>query len=335
MKFSDLIGNEKIKKDLEKALHNKKFANTLLFSGPNGIGKSLFAKVASKDLLYPDYCPTSCEHRIDREQHPDLHVYFPEGKTQMHSISSMKKLIQEVYMESFEAKAKVFIIHDAEKMLPSSANALLKTLEEPTVNSYLFLISSKPLELLSTITSRCMHFRFSYIAEHEITQLIEKKYQKTAIQAKQIAREAQGSIRKAIEIATFPNYEKIREMIFSFLNKKPIQSYTDFQDSMKELEKTFASFYEKTPDLLKEKLIDVIFSHIMMWYRDLHLLNAECDESLLFYADFSQELKTHQKEYLPSMDQVHLILDEVRFGLDRNFSLVSCLERLFFRLELI
>ena len=66
-------------------------------------------------------------------------------------------------MAPFEAKAKVFIIKDADRMLPPSANALLKTLEEPTYDSYIIMTTSNLDEILPTIASRCFKINFSSI----------------------------------------------------------------------------------------------------------------------------------------------------------------------------
>ena len=98
--------------------------------------------------------------KIETNNHPDLHVYEPEGKTYHHSIASIRNLIGQVYMAPFEAEAKVFIIKDAHRMLKSSANALLKTLEEPTLDSFIILTSSKADDIIPTITSRCFRINF-------------------------------------------------------------------------------------------------------------------------------------------------------------------------------
>lgn len=92
--------------------------------------------------------------KIDSRNHPDVHLYSPEGKSLMHSMASIQKLIREIALPPFEAPSKVFIIEDAEKMLPSSSNALLKTLEEPPKDTFFFLLSNHPELLLPTISSR-------------------------------------------------------------------------------------------------------------------------------------------------------------------------------------
>ncbi len=79
----------------------------------------------------------------------------------MHSIESVRNFIHEVSMAPYGSKYKVFIIHDAERMLPTSANALLKTFEEPSKNSVIILISNHADILIPTILSRCTVVRFN------------------------------------------------------------------------------------------------------------------------------------------------------------------------------
>nr|NGX59377.1 DNA polymerase III subunit gamma/tau [Chlamydiota bacterium] len=102
-----------------------------------------------KQLLGPTHIA-----KIDSGNHPDLHHYIPEGKSGLHPMANMQRLIRETALPPFEAKRKIFLIEEAEKMLPSSSNALLKTLEEPPEGAYFLLLSDHPDLLLPTILSR-------------------------------------------------------------------------------------------------------------------------------------------------------------------------------------
>jgi DNA polymerase III delta prime subunit len=70
-------------------------------------------------------------------------------------------MIAEVSLPPFESPIKIFIFHDAEKMLPSSANALLKTLEEPPSDTYILLLTTNPGAIIPTIISRCRLIPFA------------------------------------------------------------------------------------------------------------------------------------------------------------------------------
>ena len=119
--FSHLIGNSTAKQLLEHMAEKGSVPCSLLFYGPASACKKEFAIALARRLL-----------ATHKKEPPDLHLLLPEGeKTLHHPITAIRALIQEASLPPFEAPCKVFIIDDAEKMLPASCNALLKTLEEP------------------------------------------------------------------------------------------------------------------------------------------------------------------------------------------------------------
>lgn len=336
MCFEELLGNEPAKAFLKRSLQTKNVPNALLFAGPEGVGKNLFAREFALELMY-----SKNPEKKARSHHADLHVYSPEGKMQMHSIASIRSLIDEVSMAPFEAEAKIFVIQEAERMLPTSSNALLKTLEEPTENSYLILLSSRPDEFLPTVISRCCRLNFTFISEEQIASLLVLKYKKDAKEAKRIAKQAQGSVGKALDMALHTSYDEIREALFGILAKRSISTYYELSKAILDLEKlcneplSAKAINEQEAVQRWKRHTDLLFSHILMWYRDLHLINSGCDRELLFFSDHFQEIDTKHCNNLPSLEKVHQALDEVRLGFDRNMRLSACLEQLFFKLDLI
>lgn len=93
-------------------------------------------------------------------QFVDLHHLQVEGKVGMHSVATIRDLIEKASLSPFVAAGKAFIIEDAERMLPASANALLKTIEEPPPNTLFILVSQAPEKILPTIRSRSQLVRF-------------------------------------------------------------------------------------------------------------------------------------------------------------------------------
>src|SRR3990167_1933568 len=118
--FESLLGNESVKIYLRKAVALNRVPHALLFSGIDGIGKSLFAKELATHLLQ------SNKERVDSASHPDLHILRPEGKGALHSIEALREMTHAMQQMPFEAKAKVFLIYDAHRMQPVQANAILK-----------------------------------------------------------------------------------------------------------------------------------------------------------------------------------------------------------------
>ncbi|MCH9608815.1 MAG: hypothetical protein S4CHLAM45_07270 [Chlamydiales bacterium] len=101
----------------------------------------------------------------DKEFHPDLHEIRPEGN--FHPIASLRQLAEDVALSPYQAPYKVFLIYQAEQMQPASANALLKTFEEPSDRTVIILLSSHPDTILPTILSRCQTYRYQESEEEQ------------------------------------------------------------------------------------------------------------------------------------------------------------------------
>ena len=150
----------------------------LLFKGAKGIGKFELAMTFAKSLLcqQPDEhhyacgnCP-SC-HWFEQGAHPDFRLLQSElesldgeetesGKkpSKQISVEQVRALSDLVGMSAHQGGRRIVVIHPAETMNTNSANALLKSLEEPPKDLLFILVSHKPQQLLPTILSRCLSF---------------------------------------------------------------------------------------------------------------------------------------------------------------------------------
>jgi DNA polymerase-3 subunit delta' len=91
------------------------------------------------------------------DRHPDLHWLHPEEDKETISIDQVRAVIDDFTLTAHRGAAKVVLVEPAEGLTTAAANALLKTLEEPTPQGYLLLTSSQPGRLPATIRSRCQH----------------------------------------------------------------------------------------------------------------------------------------------------------------------------------
>lgn len=336
MDFDDIIGNDSIKDKLKASLENNTISNTLLFSGPEAIGKSLFALVLASKLMHPekDLDPSALK-KIESSNHPDLHVFEPEGKTSQHSIASIRSLIEQVNMAPFEAQAKIFIVKDAHRMLHPSANALLKTLEEPTLDSFIILISSRVDEILPTITSRCFRYNFSAIKEEEIVNFLQKTYSLLKEDALKISRISNGSIGRAIELSKHPDFLKKREFFINILAKENIFSFFELSEALNKLEDEYLESFSKDNQAQYFNEVDLLLEKLLYWFRDLHLLKINGDEKLLFFSDKIELLKKQDLNNLPSLDKINKLVDEIKLALSRNIKLKYALENFFIKINFI
>lgn len=182
---------------MTQSAKNERLAHAYLFVGPSQIGKKTLAlelakwllceKKSSPALLYErreqkaaacDSCRSCVD--INKNQHPDVFILSPRQeekkgviKTFEIGIGEIRELRHRLSLFSFGAKYKIAIIDEADNMSREAANAFLKTLEEPTKDSLIFLISSSWQALLATILSRCQLIKFLPVPESEMIKGLE------------------------------------------------------------------------------------------------------------------------------------------------------------------
>jgi DNA polymerase-3 subunit delta' len=103
-------------------------------------------------------CPTCT--RIARGVHPDVPIIAP-GDTGVIKIEQVRGVVDRAGYRPFEGKRRVVIIDEADALMASAQNALLKTLEEPPPSSVFILATSRPDMLLATVRSRCIRLWFA------------------------------------------------------------------------------------------------------------------------------------------------------------------------------
>jgi len=319
MPFSQLIGNDLAQSALKRMASQSSVPNTLLFYGPDGVGKSLFAIALAELLMGP--CHAS---KLSSQNHPDLHIYRPEGKSAIHTVETIRKLIDETSLPPYEAPVKVFIIHDAHQMLPYSSNALLKTLEEPPFHCYFILLTSSLDSILPTIASRCRKVPFFPIPQSQIESLIKEKWEKKPEEARRIAFLSHGSLSKAKQL-TQNTQLPWRNQLLEILSLNLPHDYPQFQKLALELEQSCTPEEEEAP------LIDTdaIFEEIAAWYRDLHLLKEQIAPEYLYHLDSMDRLKLALSNPLPPLEKVLEQIAKARLALQRNIRLRNALENFF------
>lgn len=302
--FEAILGNEPAKAYLCKALAEERLPHALLFAGPAGVGKSRFAKELAVHLL------KSSPSRIEEETHPDFHVLRPEGKSGLHPIEALRNLIDDVHAAPFEGVAKIFAIYDAERMQPAAANAILKTLEEPSPLTVLILMTSAPQEILPTIVSRCSMLRFQPLSEEEIASIL-----KTKGLPERYAALAQGSAGKAVELAERPPLE---ELLFPLLEQK--RTYVESAALIERIEQAI----EDEDPVKQSRNVDHLFAAFLMWHRDQTARRLGLSQVRLFFPQASAASR-----FLPDLRDVERAVDEARLAISRNMRLSVCLEKIF------
>lgn len=363
--FSQIIGNEEIKKQLNQMVTKKAINHALLFAGPDGIGKSLFAWALAAKIL-KEYDPLKDHARkIASGQHPDIHIYHPEGKLGLHSLQSLRQLSEEVYLPPYESSWKVFIIHDADRMLSYSANALLKTFEEPPSHTLIILLSRSQAALIPTIVSRCCTLHFRSISSSLIQNFLKQNYQLDDLLCDQIVKQAQGSVGRAIKLAV--QGDTARVSLLNLFAQGIFVDYRTFQASIQSISEQVEMTKKHAEEAAKEEInkfshdglsplqqqalekelegftalalsqeAQALFEYVLSWYRDLQLIVLGGDVSYLSNPDFKLELEQAvQRGDFKSLDQVYQAVENAYLSFQRSTSLSLCLETLFLKLDRI
>jgi DNA polymerase-3 subunit delta' len=232
------------------------------------------AKALNCVTLHDDACDScaSCAN-IDKGAHPDVHC-VDKGDEQI-AIDDIRALQRQMSLRPYEGRKKVFIICNAHKLNPDSASALLKTLEEPSKNSVIILITHKPVFLLKTIISRCKSIKFSALAPVTLKLILSGEYGIALPQAHFLAHYCEGSLGRALGLREDDIVRKKNAIIDEFC----AQSNSRAQDSGVAKDPRFQ------------------FSVLASWLRDLYLVKAGVEETELIHADRYDELMRNQERF--------------------------------------
>ena len=155
-----------------KITQNNKTPHAILVSGNRGIGKRAFAAWLATEHLDITKKYKSCIYPFAVPSHADLKWISPnEGKRDI-SVDQIRQIIDDLSMSSYEGIGKVAVIEPVNKMNISSANSLLKILEEPPGNTLIILIADKMKNIPATIISRCQHIKIYPPNEDESREFI-------------------------------------------------------------------------------------------------------------------------------------------------------------------
>lgn len=207
MPFSEVYGHARPLGLLARALGRGTLPPSLLFCGPDGVGKRLVARAVAQALNClasdgPEACGrcVACR-RIAAGKHPDVLVEEPSENGEI-LIEPVRALVTAAAYRPFEGRRRVIVIDDAETLRDDSQDALLKSLEEPGPSSVFILVTSKPDTLLPTVRSRCARVIFGRLSADEIARALVERHHHTPEEAHAIAASADGSLGRALAVGS-------------------------------------------------------------------------------------------------------------------------------------
>jgi len=178
---------------LRRAMERERIPSGYLFHGPHHVGKRTTALALAKALNCRDIpsgdqppngqpptgardacntCP-SCR-QVEAEVHPDVETIRPDG--QFIKIDQVRGVAENLSLNPFQARKRVIVLSQAERMNPQAANAFLKTLEEPPENTLIVLCVEDASRLPETIVSRCLPVQFGLLNESTVREVLARDW---------------------------------------------------------------------------------------------------------------------------------------------------------------
>lgn len=255
---------------------------------------------------------TACQ-KVVRSLHPDVHVLLPQpgdadedevgerlrrlaehpyaavdfvrrpsladaaktsNKQAFYSVARVHEALRRpMSFRPLEGRYKVVLLTDAELMRVEAANAFLKLLEEPGPQSVFVLTTSRPDRLLPTILSRCQRLRFDPLPAASIERALIERDGVVPETASALARMADGSYMRALELAESDDLVANRAHVVQFMR----HAYTGQGAKLMALNEELAG--------LGRERVKGILRLVLSWIRDLVLYRALADRAPLVNVD--------------------------------------------------
>jgi DNA polymerase-3 subunit delta' len=333
MGFDTFIGNPKVVDRLVRKLHEERFPHSLIFSGPEGLGKHTLALMIAKALNCTgggglsraaqsgDFCDecSSCR-KINSGSHPDVMTISIEAEATQIKIAQIRRILEMLELQPLEGRNKIFIIDPADLLNAEAANALLKGLEEPPANTFFILITVNVHELLLTVRSRSQVYNFTPLTSDEMRQ--------HGITDELVVRWSQGSIGRARSLDMMQLKDE-REVVLDFLETALTASEDRFEELLgvsaeigrakQEFETRMLFLTMFVADLLyiKEELPDKV-TNIDFHNRLGRIAGRATVDQLVRMADFLRTIETGLKSNVNRQimtDMLALSANEIVHGL--------------------
>jgi DNA polymerase-3 subunit delta' len=265
---------------LQRAIAQDRPAHAYAFVGPSGVGRRLTAMAFARAALCLGRGCGTCAtcRRVAAGAYPDCQVLVPtpprdnpRGVPTIR-IEQVRELERAAALAPLEGGRKVFVLDDAERMTLPTAQALLKTLEEPPPRTHLVLILQNPRALPPTVLSRCQQVRFGPLDERAAATLLESRGVPPAASGL-LARLAQGRPGLALEL-DLDALRARRQAALALAAGSPARLGTALDAAA--LDRASVAAY-----------LEVYWS----WYRDALCLAAGGSAALLVHADQEAELR--------------------------------------------
>jgi len=288
MQLGEILGHQKPLSIINAYIEKSCFSGGFIFSGPEGIGKKMIAKIIAQRLNH-------CE----KLQHPDLHII--EHQDAQIKIDDIRFVVRQANFRPYEGLMKIFIIDNAHRLNSDAANSLLKVLEEPLKDVLIILITDKPQNIIKTVISRCRIIKFSPMIRSALEAILIKNYSLDKTIAHFLGFYAEGRLGLALKLKD--------SSVFGEKNR----IFDNFMLSSQALDRNLMS---QSKEQLRSSLN--IFAS---WLRDIYLLKAGLTDKEIIHLDREPDLiKFAHKFSFKQLDDILTSISESLLYLEKNIN---------------
>jgi DNA polymerase-3 subunit gamma/tau len=204
--FDDVIGQPAVTRTLANAIKSGRIAQSFVFAGPRGVGKTTTARILAR-ALNCDKGPTAipcgvCDACREITEGRDIDVMEIDAATHTQIDNVREVIISGLSIMPVRNRYKVFIIDEVHQLSNHSFNALLKSIEEPPPHVVFMMATTELSKIPETVLSRSQVFEFKTISSKQIGDQLRRiaDAEKIAVDDSAlllVARSAEGSMRDA------------------------------------------------------------------------------------------------------------------------------------------
>ena len=196
MSFQAVVGQKSITSILQKSIESDQLAQSYLFCGPRGVGKTTCARIFAKEIN---------KFTNDADLENFSFNIFELDAASNNSVEDIRNLTEQVRVPPQVGKYKVYIIDEVHMLSQSAFNAFLKTLEEPPKHAKFILATTEKHKIIPTILSRCQIFDFKRIGDSDIVEYLNFVAKEENIEVDQeslrlIAQKSDGALRDSLSL---------------------------------------------------------------------------------------------------------------------------------------
>jgi len=243
--FNTVVGQDSIITTLKNAIKNDHLAQSFLFCGPRGVGKTTCARILAKTINCENLTDDieacdECESCISYKESSLFNIFELDAASN-NSVDDIRTLVDQVRIPPQIGKYKVYIIDEVHMLSTAAFNAFLKTLEEPPAYVKFILATTERHKIIPTILSRCQIYNFRSISVDDIANHLAFVAKSENIKADSdalhiIAQKSDGALRDALsifdQIVNFTGNEVTYDAVIKNLNVLDYDYYFKLTDNI-------------------------------------------------------------------------------------------------------